>query len=160
MGILTDDMTRLRGEVEGLRSDRESLLADVSTSVANLKARTNAMQEGFHRDHTEMATQLRGGLSDFIGGLKSDVTKMQDGFRDSHADMAAQTSRQRQDFTSGLQQGVAQFREEFAADLAGARRGWFGDSGPAPKAQQPEREETSSTAPSNESKTKQRKRSK
>lgn len=156
MGILTDDMTRLRGEVEGLRSDRESLLADVRTSVADLKARTNAMQEGFHRDHTEMATQLRGGLSDFIGGLKSDVTKMQDGFRDSHADMAAQTSRQRQDFTSGLQQGVAQFREEFAADLAGARRGWFGDSGTQPTDQELADETTSPKA----AKTKQRKRPK
>jgi len=55
MGNLTDDMTRLRGEVDALRSERETLMQDLARGAKNLASTVSAMQAEFSADHAAMA---------------------------------------------------------------------------------------------------------
>jgi len=61
------------------------------------------------------------------------VAAMQAGFRKSHAEMARRTRASRRAFISSLKpivtairQRIADLRTEFAKDIAGAHRAWFG----------------------------------
>ena len=86
MGRLTDDMTRLVGEI--------------------------------HMSHADRARKIR--------DLKHATVEMLAGFRFAHADMARRQQPMLRDFVSGLRATVAGLRKEFAAELAGAHRAWFG----------------------------------
>jgi hypothetical protein len=86
MGRLTDDMTRLVGEI--------------------------------HAGHD--------GRRRFMRDLKLTMAEMQAGFRSAHSDMARRQQRMLREFVSGLRAAVAGFRKEFAAELAGAHKAWFG----------------------------------
>jgi len=97
MGVLTDDMTRLRGEI----------------------------------------VQLDDSLKAFVGDLKEGVAAMRADFRKAHRQMAKKTAAERAAFVSGLTERVTRLRSEFAADIAGAHRAFFGrspadDQGPRP----------------------------
>jgi len=95
------------------------------------------------------------------------VAAMQAGFRDAHAEAARRVRAALADFVSGLKTTVAALRSEFAFDLAGARRAWFGASpagrmfaegterGEKPEAQRPAEagEEKKSSSPSRAGKT-------
>jgi len=86
MGMLTDDMTRLCGEIIASRDAREAFLKD---------------------------------LQDAVSG-------MQTGFRNAHAEMARKTKAERVGFVSSLKKTVFDMRKDFAAEIAGAHRAWFG----------------------------------
>ena len=86
MGRLTEDMTRLVGEIHAGRDERGRLTRD----------------------------------------LKHATAEMQAGFRSAHANMARRQQRMLGDFVSGLRTTVAGVRKEFAAEIAGAHRAWFG----------------------------------
>ena len=79
MGVLTEDMTRLRDEVDGLRRARGNLSKEL---VRNAKKRRNAvavMERGFHKTHAEMAAKTRRELIAFVSGLKTNVSKAPNG---------------------------------------------------------------------------------
>jgi hypothetical protein len=99
MGVLTDDMTRLRGEIG----------------------------------------QLDNSLKAFVGDLKEDVVAMRAHFRKAHRQMAKTTAAEREAFVSDLKERVTRLRSEFAADIAGAHRAWFG---PSPAGPRPARRKT------------------
>ena len=173
MGRLTDDMTRLCGEIGVLRSSREVFISDLRHGISELKAGTKKMQSGFRSEHEEMSRNMKDNLGTFVSDLKGkvsdmqsgfrnhrfemsrnmkadflafiselkefvselaeDVSDMQSGFRKAHAKMAAKTKGERERFLSELgqslnvlRQEIAGFRREFAVDIAGARRTWFG----------------------------------
>jgi len=173
MGRLTDDMTRLCGEIGALRSSREVFISDLRHDISELKAGAEKMQSGFRSEHAEMSRNMKANLGSFVSDLKSkvsdvqagfrndrfdmsrnmkadllafiselkefaselaeDVSDMQSGFRKAHANMAAKTKGERERFLSELgqymnvlRQEIAGFRREFADDIAGARRAWFG----------------------------------
>ena len=86
MAVLTDDMTRLSGEI----------------------------------------AQLHGSLEAFVGDLKTGVVAMKADFRKAHRQMAKRTAAERAEFVSDLVGKVAVLRNEFAADIAGAHRAFFG----------------------------------
>jgi hypothetical protein len=86
MGRLTDDVTRLVGEIQMGRTDRARTIRD----------------------------------------LKHAMAEMQAGFRSARGDMARRQQRMLRDFVSNLRVTVAGVRKEFAAELAGAHRAWFG----------------------------------
>ena len=86
MGVLTDDMTRLSGEIAQLHGSLEAFVGDLETGVATMKA-------DFHKAHRQMAKKTAGERAAFVSDLKKKVT--------------------------GL-------RNEFAADIAGAHRAFFG----------------------------------
>ena len=93
MGRLTDDMTRLVGEIHAGRDDRGRLMRDLKHGTVEMKRA---------------------------------VAGMQARFGSAHADMAQRQQRMLHGFVSDLRATVAGVRKEFAADLAGARRVWFG----------------------------------
>ena len=70
----------------------------------------------------ELMKDLARGTKD----LKDAVSGMQAGFRNAHADMARETKAERVGFVSGLEKTVFDMRKNFATDLAGAHRAWFG----------------------------------
>ena len=93
MGALTDDMKRLRGEVEALRMERGALMQNLALET---KRRRDAM------------------------------ATMQAGFRKTHRDTARNARAERRAFIAGQKRAVDHLRKEFANDLAGASRAWFG----------------------------------
>ncbi|MGA9176769.1 MAG: hypothetical protein WBZ05_05955 [Desulfobacterales bacterium] len=166
MGRLTDDMTRLCGEIGDLRSSREGFISDLrhgiselkagakkmqsgfrseheemsrnmkdnlGTFVSDLKSKVSDMQSGFCSEHEEMSRNMKDNLGTFVSDLKGKVSDMQSGFRKTHTKMAEKTKGERERFLSELgqslnvlRQEIAGFRREFAVDIAGARRAWFG----------------------------------
>lgn len=93
MGHLTDDITRLCGEILALRNSRETLVRELTRGTMDMKKAVSAMRTRF---------------------------------RDAHAEMTRKTKAERAAFKTGLRNNVAGLRNEFAADIAGARRAWFG----------------------------------
>jgi hypothetical protein len=69
---------------------------------------------------------LRGAREAFLKDLQDAVSGMQAGFRNAHAEMARETKAERVGFVSGLEKTVFDMRKDFATDLAGAHRAWFG----------------------------------
>jgi len=69
---------------------------------------------------------LRGAREAFLKGLVDGVKQMQAGFHHAHAEMARKTKAERKAFVSGLKKTVFGMRKEFATDIAGAHRAWFG----------------------------------
>jgi len=86
MGRLTDDMTRLCGEIVALRGARQGFVKDLTRNVA----------------------------------------RMQTTFRRARQEMARKTRAERRAAINHLKKTVAGLRQEFAADLQGARRAWAG----------------------------------
>jgi len=119
MGRLTNDMTRLRGEIDALRSNRRDDLSDFRVNVAE-------MQAGFREDHSRMAHETKAELGAFVSDLKANVAEMLAGFRDSRARMSEEIKNNLSAFTSGVKKTVAAFRHEFMAELVGVRQAWRG----------------------------------
>jgi hypothetical protein len=86
MGRLTEEMTRLCGEIVSMRSARHGFVKDLSHHVATMKAN----------------------------------------FRRARLDMARKTKAERRAAVNHLKKTVAGLRQEFAADLQGARKAWAG----------------------------------
>lgn len=107
---LTNDMTRLCGEIAALRSSRAESRAEMQEAITQLQESVTQMLTGFGEARSEMAKQTKTELSEFIAQVKESVTE--------------------------LQQKVAKLQEEFRDDLGGAHRAWHGGS-PAPRASRP-----------------------
>ena len=76
MGNLTDDMTRLRGEVDALRSDRGALMHALSRGVKNLGSSVLAMRTDFGKAHASMAKRSKKDLTTYVSGITKRVTRM------------------------------------------------------------------------------------
>ena len=100
MGNMTNDMTRLRGEVDGLRVAMAALMHDLAQGAKNLASEVSAMR------------------ADFAGAREAMVK--------AHAAMAKKTRKGREAFVSGMRKRVNRMRREFSSDLAGARSAWCG----------------------------------
>jgi uncharacterized protein YicC (UPF0701 family) len=111
-GNLTNDMTRLCGEIAALRDSRAGLMSHLAETRAEMQAAVTRTLAGFGEARSEMAKQAKADLSGFVVRIKEAVTE--------------------------LRQGVAKLQDEFRDDLAGAHRAWHGEGlasrGPAPTA--------------------------
>jgi hypothetical protein len=85
MGILTNDMTRLRREIGVLRSERRFLMRDLARGTKELKAGVAVMQAGFRDAHAEMAGNAKAGREAFVSSLRSTVSGMRKEFADDLA---------------------------------------------------------------------------
>ena len=142
--MLTDDMTRLVGEIGAMRGARQGFMKDLMDRVNDLKEAVSDMQAGFRDALVEMSEKTRADLGGFVSDLKNTVFGMQAEFRDAHGEMSERTKADRQAFVSDLKGTVAGLRQDFAADIAGAHDAWYGRfPAEAPKAEreQVEREE-------------------
>ena len=100
IGNLTNDITRLCGEIAALRDSRAALRNNLAQGREDLAESTSRMHADLRNSRQEMAERTRTELRGFVAAVKDTVTE--------------------------LKQGVAAFQEEFVADLAGARRAWCG----------------------------------
>jgi len=144
MGILTDDMTRLRDEIVTLRGARNAFTTDTAHTVSQMRAR-------FREAQADMASKTKAERSAFVAGLQAKVGELQEGLRSAHAETAkelrealaaskaaitaneaarqGQATDDRADrlaFVADRNRQVAGMLGEFAADLEGARRAWLG----------------------------------
>ena len=104
MGHLTDDMTRLRGQIT-------AFIKDLSINSKGLRPAVSKMRARFAAAHAEMARETKADRLAFVS---------------KHAEMARETKADRLAFVSNLKRAVAGQLQEFRADIAGAHRAWFG----------------------------------
>ena len=76
MGNLTDDMTRLRGEVDALRSDRGALMQDLARGAKDLASSVSAMQADFAAAHATMARKTGKARASYVARIKKQVGRM------------------------------------------------------------------------------------
>jgi hypothetical protein len=76
MGNLTNDMTRLRGKVDTLRSDRGALMQELARGAKNLAFTVSAMQADFAAAHGTMARKTGKARASYIARIKKQVGRM------------------------------------------------------------------------------------
>jgi len=125
MGRLTEDMTNLRDGIDALRNGRVEFIAGLKHGMSELKSDVADMQQGFRKDYTRMAGNMKDNLKAFmaeteayVSNLKNDVVDMQDNFRSDHADMARKLKDDLSGFASGITSSVADLMDLFSDDRA------------------------------------------
>lgn len=73
MGRLTDDMTRLVGEIHAARDGRGRLMRDLKDATVEMKKTVAEIQRGFHTAHADMARRQRRMLGGFVSNLRATV---------------------------------------------------------------------------------------
>lgn len=73
MGRLTDDMTRLVGEIHASRDDRGRLLLDLKQGTAEMTRAVARMQTGFRSQRADMVRRQQRMLRGFVSGLRGAV---------------------------------------------------------------------------------------
>jgi hypothetical protein len=152
MGRLTDDMTRLRGDIDSSRSSRlaqthetrssvKAQLADFALTrtrngqqdsqaranfVSDISKSTSGLLSDFNSDRRNMAEQTSKQRADFISDLSSSTSNLLSDFNSDRRNMAEQTSKQRADFVTNLSNGVSVFINDIATDRADAHAAFFG----------------------------------
>lgn len=76
MGVLTNDMTRLRGEIGGLRGARRALINDLLHRTRERRSAVVGMQAGFRRSHAEMSRKAKADLRAFMSALRRTVSAL------------------------------------------------------------------------------------
>ena len=99
---LTNDITRLCGEIAALRDSRAVLRNNLVQGREDRQGTVSQMLADLRNSRRDVADRTRTELQNFVGTVKDAVTE--------------------------LKQGVAAFQEEFLGDLTGARRAWCGHS--------------------------------
>lgn len=107
MGSLTDDMTRLRGEIGALRESRCGFLGQLQNDVEN-------MQTGFRTDHAEMTRGMNDNLGAFVSDLRTNVSQMTQTFRSDRADI--------REYVNAMAGEVFDLRKGFRAEHAAMAR--------------------------------------
>jgi hypothetical protein len=85
MGRLTDDMTRLVGEIHGARDERGRLVRDLKHATAEMKRAVAGMQGGFRSAHADMGRRQQRMLGGFVSGLRTTVAGLRKGSADDLA---------------------------------------------------------------------------
>jgi len=126
MGNLTDDMTRLRGEVDALRSDRGALIQELARGASDLATTVSAMQTGFADARVAMAKKTRKEREAFVASVIREVHSLLGAFSRDRNDMARKDKTDRGDFLTEMKRQVTDLRKEMADDLTGVRLAWSG----------------------------------
>ena len=85
MGNLTDDMTRLRGEVDALRGERGARMQNLAQGAKDLASSVSAMQSGFAAAHATMARKTGRARATYVAKIKRQVGRMR---KENAADLA------------------------------------------------------------------------
>ena len=126
--MLTDDMARLRGEIEAMRGTREAFIEDLRRGTEALKGAVSGLREGFRDARVEMGERMKGDHQAFVSNLQTTVcdlqtavSEMQAGFRDAHAEMAERTRADRQVFISDIKADMLGLRTDASRMQEGFR---------------------------------------
>ena len=128
MGNLTDDMTRLRGEVEALRGARGALMQDLTRGARDLATDVAAMRANFTAAHTAMAKKTGEEREAFVAAVIDEVNSLLGAFSRDRDDMARKGRYDRGIFLTEMRRQVTGMCKETADDLMGARLAWRGRS--------------------------------
>jgi len=128
MGNLTDDMTRLRGEVDALRSTRGALMQELARGASDLATAVAAMRADFTAAHTAMAKKTGEEREAFVAAVISEVNTLLGAFSRDRDDMARKGRHDRGIFLTEMRRQVAGICKETADDMMGARLAWRGQS--------------------------------
>ena len=126
MGNLTDDMTRLRGEVDALRNARGALMQGLARGVREMADEVSAMRAGFANTHAAMAKKAKENRGAFVTEMIHTVSSLLTDFSGTRANMARHAKSEREAFVADMKSAVIGLRKNTAEDLAGARRAWRG----------------------------------
>ncbi|MBU1053961.1 MAG: hypothetical protein KKC46_09045 [Proteobacteria bacterium] len=124
MGNLTNDMNRLRGEVDALRGARGALVQDLARGSRDLSSTVSAMRADFAAAHAAMAKQTRGEREAFVVAGINEVNSLIGAFSRDRADMALKGTHYRKVFLSEMGIQVLCMCKNTADDLMGARLVW------------------------------------
>ena len=80
MGNLTDDMTRLRGEVDALRNARGVLMQDLARGARAMADEVSAMRADFAHAHAAMAKKAKRERVAYVTGIKKRIGRMRKEF--------------------------------------------------------------------------------
>jgi len=78
MGVLTNDMTRLSGEIAELHGSLEAFVGDLETGVAAMKA-------DFRKAHRQMAKKTAAERAEFVSDLVEKVAGLRNEFAEDIA---------------------------------------------------------------------------
>jgi hypothetical protein len=141
MGNLTDDMTRLRGEVDALRGARGALMQDLMRGARDLTTAVAAMRADFASAHTAMAKKTGKERETFVAAVIDEVNSLLGEFSKDRNDMARKGRHDRRTFLSEMSRQVTGLCKDTADDLMGARLAWRGErpgkSRPVPMKKKP-----------------------
>jgi len=126
MGNLTDDMTRLRGEIDALRGARNALMQDLTRGAGDLAAAVSAMKSDLTAAHNAMAQKTKRERETFVGNMVHEVNSLLGDFSRFRGDMARTGKRDRGNFLMEMRRQVTGMLKETADDLMGARLAWGG----------------------------------
>jgi hypothetical protein len=128
MGRFTEDMGRLRDEIQSERIARQTLIADTRQEVSDaahafisdLKHSVETLQTNFREEHADMAEAARADRNAFLarlGGAVADIrvaaASRQAAVRDLLAETAAESRAEREQATAALRDEVAQLHDGF-----------------------------------------------
>jgi len=128
MGRFTEDMGRLRDEIQSDRIARQTLIADTRQEVNdaahafinNLKNSVESLQANFRDEHADMAEAARADRNAFLarlGGAVADIrvaaASRQAAVRDMLAETAATSRADREQAAAAIRDDVAQMTESF-----------------------------------------------
>ena len=85
MGVLTDDTTRLRTQIDELRQSRKAALSDLTRQVRELQDNVTETMAGFRDTRLGTAAQQRADLAAFTSDLTDSVAAILDDARDTVA---------------------------------------------------------------------------
>jgi len=132
MGGLTEDMTRLHGEISALDMAREALVDALARGTKDRRNNVFRMREGFRSAHAEMAKKGEAdrsatvkGIEHTVSELRRGASEMQISFRDAQTEMAGRAESNRLAFMKGLKKSVSGMRDLFRdahAEMAGKTR--------------------------------------
>ena len=128
MGNLTSDMTRLRGEVDALRSNRGALMQDLMRGARDLTTAVAAMRADFTSAHVAMAKQARAERGAFVASVTREVNSLLGAFSRERDEMARKGRHDRGAFLMEMRRQVTGMCKDTADDLMGARLAWRGRS--------------------------------
>ena len=133
MGNLTNDMTRLRGEVDALRGARGALMQDLTRGARDLSATVSAMRADFSAAHAAMAKQTREERGAFVAAVIDDVNFLLGKFSRERNDAARKGRDERGAFLAEMRREVMGLCKDTANDLMGARLVWRGERPEKPR---------------------------
>lgn len=128
MGRFTEDMGRLRDEIQSERMARQNLIADTRQEVtdaanafiSDLKTSVETLQTNFREEHADMAQAARADRNAFLarlGGAVADIrvaaANRQASVRDLLAETAAESRADREQATAAMRDEVAQLTDAF-----------------------------------------------
>lgn len=107
MGKLTDDISRLCGEIETLRDSRKVFGSQLDKETKEMKTGVSTMRSGFRKDHKNMSVRTKADRVKFVSSLDAEVSGFLNAFDKAHAEMAANTKKANVEFVSDVANHVS-----------------------------------------------------